>query len=157
MSYHRSLANNESEQSRDPRQRDRSRSDIRRPDTPDTLPTSQPVRQEQTLPTNNVIDFFQTLGLNAQLIQALINANPPKIEQVQQQPLVNNAQEFASFLSKSYGLEQTITPTPNQSVNRGNNTIKSSIEKKQFLFSRSSTSKSTYSIYINKFKSSSIN
>jgi hypothetical protein len=130
MSYHRSLANNESEQSRDPRQRDRSRSDIRRSNTTDTFPSNQPVRQEQTAPTNPVLEFFKTLGLNSQLIEALINANPPKIEQVQQQPLVNNAQEFASFLSKSYGLDPTGLPTPNQSVNRGNKIIKSSIIKR---------------------------
>jgi len=78
--------------------------------------------------TNGVLDFFKTLGLNSQLIQALINANPPKIEQIQQQPqqqqLVNNAQEFASFLSQSYGLDSTVTPPSNQPVNRGNRIFK---------------------------------
>jgi hypothetical protein len=128
MSYHRSLPNDESNRSRDPRQRDRSRSEIRRPDSTDTFSSSltpnQPLTQEQTTPTNGVIDFFKTLGINSQLIQALINANPPKIEQIPQQQIVNNAQEFASFLSKSYGLDPTIIPTPNQSVNRGNTIFK---------------------------------
>jgi len=123
MSYSHSLTNNESNQSRDPRHRDRSRSEIRRSDNTDPLPssltTNQPIRQEQSPPTNGILDFFKTLGLNSQLIQALINANPPKIEQVQQQT-VNNAQDFASFLSNSYGLDSTISSTPNQSVNRGN-------------------------------------
>lgn len=116
MSYYRSTSNDELDRSRDPRQRDRSRSEIRRPDNTDTLPSSQPVKQEQLPSTNGVLDFFKTLGINSQLIQALINANPPKLEQIQpQQQSINNAQEFASFLSKSYGLDSSI----NQSVNRG--------------------------------------
>ena len=82
MSYHRSLVNHISEPNRDPRQRDRSRSDIRRSDN-STVSNNQSISSEQTPPTNSVIDFFKTLGLNAQLIQALINANPPKIEQIQ--------------------------------------------------------------------------
>ncbi|CAF1225106.1 unnamed protein product [Rotaria sordida] len=125
MSYHRSLITNELNQNRDPRNRDRSRSEIRRPNNIDTISSSvtinQPLRQEQSTPTNGVLEFFKTLGLNSQLIQALINANPQNIEQVQPQPqqqLVNNAQDFATFLSKSYGLDPTIIPTPNQSINR---------------------------------------
>ncbi|CAF2631259.1 unnamed protein product [Rotaria sp. Silwood2] len=128
MSYHRSSINNELNHNRDPRNRDRSRSEIRRPDsTTDTISSpitvNQPLRQEQSTPTNGVLEFFKTLGLNSQLIQALINANPQNIEQVQQQQqpqqqLVNNAQDFATFLSKSYGLDPTIIPTPDQSVNR---------------------------------------
>ncbi|CAF3913463.1 unnamed protein product [Rotaria sordida] len=125
MSYHRSLITNELNQNRDPRNRDRSRSEIRRPNNIDTISSSvtinQPLRQEQSTPTNGVLEFFKTLGLNSQLIQALINANPQNIEQVQSQPqqqLVNNAQDFATFLSKSYGLDPTIIPTPNQSINR---------------------------------------
>jgi hypothetical protein len=132
MSYYRSTPNDEPDRSRDPRHRDRSRSEIRRPNSTDTVPTpvttNQPVRQEQSTSTNGVLDFFKTLGLNSQLIQALINANPPKIEQIQQPPQpqasVNNAQEFASFLSKSYGLDSTVILTPNQPVNRGNKTFK---------------------------------
>ena len=122
------MSSYELNRSRDPRQRDRSRSEIRRPNSTDTISTSsssssnatQPVRFEQSTATNGALDFFRTLGLNSQLIQALINANPPKPEQIQappppQQPSVNNAQEFASFLSQSYGLESTINPP----VNRG--------------------------------------
>jgi hypothetical protein len=132
MSYYHSSPNEESDRSRDPRRRDRSRSEIRRPNSTDTVPTpvttNQPVRQEQSTSGNGVLDFFKTLGLNSQLIQALINANPPKIEQIQQpsqpQASVNNAQEFASFLSKSYGLDSTVIPTPNPPVNRGNKTFK---------------------------------
>jgi len=131
MSYYHSSPNEESDRSRDPRRRDRSRSEIRRPNSTDTCPssliTNQPVRQEPSPSTNGVLDFFKTLGLNSQLIQALINANPPKIEQIQQQPqqqLVNNAQEFASFLSKSYGLDSTTIPPTNQPVNRGNQIFK---------------------------------
>jgi hypothetical protein len=131
MSYYRPSPNDESDRSRDPRQRDRSRSEIRRPNTTDTFPsssltTNQPLGQEQLPSTNSVLDFFKTLGLNSQLIQALINANPPKLEQIQQQPqqLVNNAQEFASFLSQSYGLNSTIIPPSNQPVNRGNKIFK---------------------------------
>ena len=118
MSFYRSSANDEPNRSRDPRQRDRSRSEIRRPNSTDTsLTTNQLVRSEQSPASNGVIDFFKTLGLNSQLIQALINANPPRTEPIQPpQPSVNNAQEFASFLSHSYGLESTINP----SVNRGN-------------------------------------
>ncbi|CAF0847262.1 unnamed protein product [Rotaria sp. Silwood1] len=127
MSYHRSLIYNELNQSRDPRNRDRSRSEIRRPDSTDTTPSpitiNQSLKQEQSTPTNGVVEFFKTLGLNSQLIQALINANPQNIEQVQQQQqqqqqLVNNAQDFAAFLSKSYGLDPTVISTPNQPVNR---------------------------------------
>ncbi len=116
------MSSYELNRNRDPRQRDRSRSEIRRPNSTDTIPTSstatQPVRSEQSTATNGALDFFRTLGLNAQLIQALINANPPKPEPIQapSPPLVNNAQEFASFLSHSYGLESTVNPP----VNRGN-------------------------------------
>jgi hypothetical protein len=131
MSYYRPSPNDESDRSRDPRQRDRSRSEIRRPNSTDTFPssltTNESVGQEQLASTNGVLDFFKTLGLNSQLIQALINANPPKIEQIQQQPqqqLVNNAQEFASFLSQSYGLDSTVIPPSNQPVNRGNRIFK---------------------------------
>jgi len=121
MSFYRSSANDEPNRSRDPRQRDRSRSEIRRPNSTDTFPTSltanQSVRSEQSPATNGVLDFFKTLGLNSQLIQALINANPPTSEPIQPPPQpAHNAQEFASFLSKSYGLESTINPP----VNRGN-------------------------------------
>lgn len=115
MSSSRSSTREEIDRNRDPRRRDRSRSDIRR-STPNITETSSP-------PTNHVVDFFQTLGLNSQLIQALINANPPRIEQISPPPLptVNNAQEFASFLSQNYGLySPMITPSPNPSVNRGN-------------------------------------
>jgi len=133
MSCYRPSSNDESDRSRDPRQRDRSRSEIRRPDSTDTfsssLITNQPVKQESSSSTNGALEFLKTLGLNSQLIQALINANPPKIEQIQQQQppqqqLVNNAQEFASFLSKSYGLDSTVIPPSNQPVNRGNKTFK---------------------------------
>ncbi|CAF3427809.1 unnamed protein product [Rotaria sp. Silwood1] len=144
MSYHRSLINNELNQSRDPRNRDRSRSEIRRPDSTDTTPSpitiNQSLKQEQSTPTNGVVEFFKTLGLNSQLIQALINANPQNIEQVQQQQqqqqqLVNNAQDFAAFLSKSYGLDPTVISTPNQPVNRGKNKLNLSI-RKLFYFSK---------------------
>ncbi|CAF3242956.1 unnamed protein product [Rotaria socialis] len=126
MSHHRSLVNHELNTSRDPRNRDRSRSDIRRPNSTDTfaasVPIIQPLKQEQPTPTNGVLEFFKTLGLNSQLIQALINANPQNSQPVQQQqpqqPSVNTAQDFASFLSHSYGLNSTVMPTPNQSVNR---------------------------------------
>lgn len=129
MSHYR---NNESDRNRDPRQRDRSRSEIRRTDHTDTLPSlsntnQSSVKQEQLPSTNSVSDFLKTLGLNAQLIQALINANPPKPEQIQvsqpQQPIVNNAQEFASFLSKSYGLDSSVNLPSNQSINRGKSSI----------------------------------
>lgn len=134
MSYHHSSLNNELNQSRDrdPRRRDRSRSEIRRPDPTDTFLSSsiinQPLRQEQSTSTNSVLDFIRTLGLNSPLIQALINANPQSVEQYQQQllplpqqqhPSVNNAQDFASFLSKSYGLHPTLIQPPIQSVDRG--------------------------------------
>jgi hypothetical protein len=124
MSYYRPSPNDESDRSRDPRQRDRSRSEIRRPNTTDTFPsssltTNQPLGQEQLPSTNSVLDFFKTLGLNSQLIQALINAN-----QQQPQQLVNNAQEFASFLSQSYGLNSIVIPPSNQPVNRGNKIFK---------------------------------
>ncbi|CAF3736249.1 unnamed protein product [Rotaria socialis] len=126
MSHHRSLVNHELNTSRDPRNRDRSRSDIRRPNSTDTfaasVPIIQPLKQEQPTPTNGVLEFFKTLGLNSQLIQALINANPQNSQPVQQQQpqqsSVNTAQDFASFLSHSYGLNSTVMPTPNQSVNR---------------------------------------
>lgn len=123
MSFYRSFANEETSFNRDPRRRDRSRSEIRRPNTTETLPTvSTPVQivnqSEQSTSTNNVLDFFKTLGLNSQLIQALINANPPKIEEIPPPlPVVNNAQEFASFLSENYGLDSRIT---SPSVHRGN-------------------------------------
>ncbi|CAF2042326.1 unnamed protein product [Rotaria magnacalcarata] len=125
MSHHRSLINNELNTSRDPRNRDRSRSDIRRPNSTDTfaasVPIIQPLKQEQPTPTNGVLEFFKTLGLNSQLIQALINANPQNSQPAQQQPQqqsAHTAQDFASFLSHSYGLNSTVMPTPNQSVNR---------------------------------------
>lgn len=119
MSFSRSSANEETSRNRDTRCRDRSRSEIRRPNS--TLPTTSSASQfdEQFTVTSNVLDFFKTLGLNAQLIQALINANPPKIEQTPVPlPVVNNAQEFASFLRQNYGLDsRPSTPSP---VNRSN-------------------------------------
>jgi hypothetical protein len=138
------MSSYEPNRSRDPRQRDRSRSEIRRPNSTDTIPTSltvnQSVRSEQSTATNGVLDFFKTLGLNSQLIQALIKANPPKSESIQPpQPSVNNAQEFASFLSQSYGLESTINPP----VNRGNKILKITSKNKKkdnYLQFRSSTS-----------------
>ncbi|UJR23234.1 hypothetical protein I4U23_026253 [Adineta vaga] len=111
---------NEINRNRDPRQRDRSRSELRRTDdnTP-TVSSPIPTNQNQSITNNNVVDFFKTLGLNSQLIQALINANPPKIEQIPlQQPSVNNAQEFASFLSSSYGLDSMINPSTNRDPRR---------------------------------------
>ncbi|CAF1060654.1 unnamed protein product [Adineta steineri] len=122
-----SYPNNELNRNRDPRCRDRSRSEIRRTDSTDTFASSstinQTLRPEQSTSKTSVVDFLKTLGINSQLIQALINANPPKIEQIQQQqpqqPLINNAQEFASFLSQSYGLDSTINNSIlNQPVNR---------------------------------------
>ena len=119
------MSSYESNRNRDPRQRDRSRSEIRRPNSTDTpsapIIANQPARSEQNAATTSAFEFFKTLGLNSQLIQALINANPPRSEPSQPapslpQPLVNNAHEFASFLSQSYGLESPINPP----VNRGN-------------------------------------
>jgi hypothetical protein len=149
MSHNRFLPDNEPERSRDPRHRDRSRSEIRRSNTLDVLPppvtTNEPLRQEESTPRNGVLDFLKTLGLNSQLIQALLNANPPKLEQIPQQPpeqSVNNAQEFASFLSKSYRLDPPTVPTTNQPINRGNNTL-SFISIQQFFLFRPSTSTNT--------------
>ena len=131
MSNYRPTPHDQSDRNRDPRRRDRSRSEIRRPNNPYIFPTSftsnQPVNQVQSPSTNGVLDFFKTLGLNSQLIQALINANPPKIEPIQpppQQQIVNNAQEFASFLSQSYGLDSVAIPTPTPSINRGSQMYK---------------------------------
>lgn len=130
MSFYRSSTSEEIDRNRDPRRRDRSRSEIRRPtsNVTETLQTSSNATQlalqtVSSTPANHVIDFFKTLGLNAQLIQALINANPPTIEEIPTPilPAVNNAQEFASFLSQNYGLNSApITSSPNPSVNRGN-------------------------------------
>ncbi|CAF1466181.1 unnamed protein product [Adineta ricciae] len=104
-------SNNQINRSRDPRQRDRSRSELRRIDSTDCTCTTQ----DQPIPNSTAVDFFKALGINSQLIQALINANPPRIEQVQSQlPTVNNAQEFASFLSRSYGLDSPLI----QSIHR---------------------------------------
>ena len=131
MSFYRSSTSEEIDRNRDPRRRDRSRSEIRRPapNAAETLGTSLTATQAapqtvSSMPANHVVDFFKTLGLNSQLIQALINANPPKIEEIQTPPpppAVNNAQEFASFLSQNYGLHSPrITSSPNPPVNRGN-------------------------------------
>lgn len=95
------------ENNRDPRRRDRSRSDVRRTDHDEPTFTSDNQQQSSSSANSNA-DLFKTLGLNAQLIQTLTNTNPPKIEQ----PI--HAQEFASFLSQSYGLSHPPV------INRGN-------------------------------------
>ncbi|CAF1175418.1 unnamed protein product [Adineta ricciae] len=86
-------SNNQINRSRDPRQRDRSRSELRRTDSTDRTCTTQ----------------------DQSISNTLINANPPHIEQVQSQPpTVHNAQQFASFLSRSYGLDSSVI----QSIHR---------------------------------------
>lgn len=117
MSHYHWTVNDQLNGNRDPRRRDRSRSEIRRSTNEDTL--SSTGNQGPSTSTNLTVDFLKTLGLNAQLIEALINANPPKNEQteaptVQQQQTVHNAQEFASFLSQSYGLYSSETPSTNR-------------------------------------------
>jgi len=92
------------ESNRDPRCRDRSRSDIRRTTHDETTFTSDNQQQTSSSSANSNADFFKTLGLNTQLIQALINVNP--------QPI--HAQEFASFLSQNYELNHPPI------INRGN-------------------------------------
>lgn len=106
--------------SRDPRQRDRSRSELRRPESADRPVSTPSTSHTPSVSNNSVADFFRTLGLSSQLIQALINANPPRVEQApaplpSSPPVVHNAHDFASFLSQSYGLHTTT----HSSVNRG--------------------------------------
>jgi hypothetical protein len=125
------MSDSEVNRNRDPRHRDRSRSELRRPDSTDRTLPALPTKQDEPIPNNNVVDFFKTLGLNSQLIQALINANPPKVQQVSSpvlQPTVNNAQEFASFLSQSYGLHSTAP----SSVNRGEQRMERKIRNTVF-------------------------
>ena len=122
------MQNHEVNRNRDPRQRDRSHLEIRQPGNagaifPSPLTTNQPLRQEQCTSTNSALHFFRTLGLSSQLIQALMKANPQNVDEIQQHPelqMVNNAREFASFLSKSYGLDPAVISTPNHLVDRGN-------------------------------------
>lgn len=140
MSHHRSLINNQLNSNRDPRTRDRSRSEIRRSDTSETTLPSVPITQafnhEQSGSTNGSMEFFKALGLSPQLIQALINTNPQNSQPMQQQPpsstVIHSVPDFARFLSNNYGLNQTFTPTPDQPVNRGSNTV--NLSTKLFYF-----------------------